>query len=133
MSLGTEDIQAAVAYRKEKAYATMKEAEDMVATEYWNLAIQRMYYACFYMASALLISKGVSAHTHNGVVGQLGLNFISKGLLTKEEGRLYSRLLQNRITGDYNDFFDFASEDVLPLLEPTRQLLLTLDRLINQL
>ena len=25
-------------------------------------------------------------------------------LLTKEEGRLYSRLLQNRITGDYNDF-----------------------------
>lgn len=66
-------------------------------------------------------------------VGQFGLNFISKGLLMKEEGHLHSRLLQNRVTGDYNDFFDFASEDVLPLLEPTRQLLVTLDRLINQL
>ena len=40
---------------------------------------------------------------HNGVVGQLGLNYVSKGLLTKDEGRLYSRLLQHRITGDYND------------------------------
>ena len=45
------------------------------------------------------------AQTHNGVVGQLELNYVSKGLLTKDEGRLYSRLLQYRITGDYNDFF----------------------------
>lgn len=36
------------------------------------------------------------------------------------------------ITGDYNDLFDFAREGVLPLLEPTRQLLVKLDRLITQ-
>lgn len=131
MSLGTEEIQAIVAYRKEKAYATLKEVDDMVATSHWNLAIQRMYYACFYMASALLVSKGLNVHTHNGVIGQLGLHFVSKGLLTKEEGRLYSRLLQNRITGDYNDFFDFTSEDVLPFLEPTRKLLIALEKLIG--
>lgn len=130
MSLGKEEIMAIVAYRKEKAYATLKEAEDMIDTEHWNLAVQRLYYACFYMASALLMSYGFNARTHNGVVGQLGQKFVSKGLLTKEEGRLYSRLLQNRITGDYNDFFDFASEDVVPLLEPTRNLLTKIDGLI---
>lgn len=104
MSMNAEDIKAVVIYRKEKAYVTLREAEDMIATEHWNLAMQRLYYACFYMASALLISAGIKAHTHNGVIGQLGLNYVSKGHLTKEEGRLYSRLLQNRITGDYNDF-----------------------------
>lgn len=93
MSLSTEDITAVVAYRKEKAHATLWEVEDMIATEHWNLAVQRMYYACFYMASALLLSAGLKAQTHNGVVGQLGLNYVSKGLLTKDEGRLYSRLL----------------------------------------
>ena len=103
MSLSKEDIKAVVAYRKVKSYATLWEAEDMIATEHWNLAVQRMYYACFYMASALLLSTGLKAQTHNGVVGQLGLNYVSKGLLTKDEGRLYSRLLQHRITGDYND------------------------------
>ena len=130
MSLNPEEIEAIVAYRKEKAHVTLKEAEDMIASAHWNLAIQRLYYACFYMASALLISKGFKAHTHNGVVGQLGLNFVNKGYLSKEEGRLYSRLLQNRITGDYNDFFDFTKEDVLPLIEPTCKLLAKLESLI---
>ncbi|WP_455601594.1 HEPN domain-containing protein [Bacteroides rodentium] len=115
MSLSGDDRMAIVAYRKEKAYVTLKEAEDMIDTAHWNLAIQRLYYACFYMASALLMSRGFNARTHNGVVGLLGQNFVSTGLLTKEEGRLYSRLLQNRITGDYNDFFDFMGEDVIPL------------------
>ena len=50
-----------------------------------------------------MTAKKIKAQTHNGVVGQLGLNYVSKGLLTKDEGRLYSRLLQHRITGDYND------------------------------
>ena len=127
MSLAKEEIEAVVAYRKEKAYNTLKEAEDMIDTKHWNLAIQRLYYACFYMASALLMSRGINARTHNGVVGQLGQNFVSKGFLTKDEGRLYSRLLQNRITGDYNDFFDFTREDVAPLLEPTRNLLIKID------
>ena len=130
MSLAKEEIEAVVAYRKEKAYNTLKEAEDIIDTKHWNLAIQRLYYACFYMASALLMSRGINARTHNGVVGQLGQNFVSKGFLTKDEGRLYSRLLQNRITGDYNDFFDFTREDVAPLLEPTRNLLIKIDELI---
>ena len=131
MSMNAEDIKAVVIYRKEKAYVTLREAEDMIATEHWNLAMQRLYYACFYMASALLINAGIKAHTHNGVIGQLGLNYVSKGHLTKEEGRLYSRLLQNRITGDYNDFFDFESEDVLPLIKPVKNLLAHLDDLIK--
>lgn len=59
------------------------------------------------------------------------MHYVSKGLLSKEEGRLYSRLLQNRITGDYNDFFDFAEEDVCPLLEPVRLLLSKLETLIS--
>ena len=131
MSLSEEDIKAVVFYRKKKAHATLREAEDMIVTKHWNLAMKRMYYACFYMASALLVSAGLKSQTHNGVVGQLGMHYVSKGLLTREEGRLYSRLLQNRITGDYNDFFDFAEEDVLPLVDPVRHLLDKLESLIN--
>ena len=64
MSLSEEDIKAVVFYRKEKAYATLREAEDMIAIKHWNLAMQRMYYACFYMASALLVSAGFKSQTH---------------------------------------------------------------------
>lgn len=124
-------IKAIVYYRKQKAHQTLQEAEEMIQSAHWNLAIQRLYYAAFYMASALLIKNRITAQTHNGVVAQLGLHFISTGLLNKTEGRLYSRLLQNRITGDYNDFFDFTEEDAKELLEPTKQLLEKLESLID--
>ena len=132
MSMSPEDIKAIVFYRKQKAYATLQEAEEMIQTAHWNLAIQRLYYAAFYMASALLVKNKISAQTHNGVVAQLGMHFITTGKLDKPEGRLYSRLLQNRITGDYNDFFDFTEEDAKELLEPTQKLVKKLDLLIEQ-
>ena len=119
MTMNADDIKA------------IQEAEEMIQSAHWNLAIQRLYYAAFYMASALLIKNRITAQTHNGVVAQLGLHFISTGLLNKTEGRLYSRLLQNRITGDYNDFFDFTEEDAKELLEPTKQLLEKLESLID--
>lgn len=132
MSMNASDIEAVIYYRKQKSYATLKEAEDMIESAHWNLAIQRLYYAAFYMASALLLKNKVSAQTHNGVVGQLGLHFVTTGKLDKENARLYSRLLQNRITGDYNDFFDFTKEDAVELLEPTRNLINQLDKLIDE-
>lgn len=103
----------------------------MISSSHWNLAIQRMYYAAYYMASALLQKNGITTHSHNGVVSQLGYNFISTGKLSKNDGRLYSRLLQNRITGDYNDFFDFTEEEAKELIEPTKELVKHLDELIG--
>ena len=60
------------------------------------------------------------------------MHFVKTGKLNKEDGRLYSRLLQNRITGDYNDFFDFTDQDAIELLEPTRTLLEKLKDLIEE-
>lgn len=104
----------------------------MIETAHWNLAIQRLYYASFYMASALLLKNNISAQSHNGVVSQLGFHFITTGKLDKTEGRLYSRLLQNRIISDYNNFFDFTEEDATELLEPTRNLISKLEKLIEE-
>lgn len=39
-------------------------------TAHWNLAVQRLYYASFYMASALLLKNNIAAQSHNGVVSQ---------------------------------------------------------------
>jgi uncharacterized protein (UPF0332 family) len=131
MTLSTDDITAIVFYREQKSLATLKEAEEMIASSHWNLAIQRMYYAAFYMASALLQKNNISTRSHNGVVSQLGYNFVTTGKLSKEDGRLYSRLLQNRITGDYNDFFDFTEEDAKELIGPTKELIAHIKALID--
>lgn len=105
MTMSAEEIDAIVFYRKQKSYAVLQEADDAAIDAHWNLAIQRLYYAAYYMASALLLKSNIPAQTHNGVIGQIFLHLVTTGKLSKEKGRLYSRLLQNRISGDYNDFF----------------------------
>lgn len=132
MILGAEEIQAVVFYRKERAWSTLKEAEDALKGAHWNLAVQRMYYAVYYMASALLMKNKIFVHTHNGVVGQIGMRFVKTGKLTKDEGRLHTRLLQARVTGDYNDFFDFTEEEAMEFLQPTRDFLKRLEELIDE-
>ena len=79
MILGAEEIQAVVFYRKERAWSTLKEAEDALKGAHWNLAVQRMYYAVYYMASALLMKNKIFVHTHNGVVGQIAMRYVKTG------------------------------------------------------
>ena len=43
MSMNMDDIEAIVFYRKQKSRTTLKEAEDMIDSSHWNLAIQRLY------------------------------------------------------------------------------------------
>ncbi|MDR0972740.1 MAG: HEPN domain-containing protein [Prevotellaceae bacterium] len=131
MSLSEEERLAIVAYRKQKASIAMHEAEDVATLEHWNLVANRLYYACYYMASALLISKGFQAQTHVGVLRLIGLHFVNQNLLSREEGRLFSRLFDMRQTGDYDDMFDLSREDVTPYINPAKELIRKMELLIG--
>ena len=82
----------------------MKEAELLSGESHFNAAVNRLYYACFYAASALLVADGITASSHAGVKTMLGLNYVSKGLLSGEHGKTFSRLFEIRHSGDYDDF-----------------------------
>ena len=45
--------------RLENSQTSLDEAKLLIDNEYWNAAINRMYYACYYAVSALLISRGI--------------------------------------------------------------------------
>ena len=123
MSLNQEERVAVVTYRLEKADRAMEQAKHNLPMKYWELIANRMYYAAYYAVSALLIANGLSAKTHETILRLFGLHFIQTGLFPKEHGRLYNKLFSLRLKGDYNDRFDLTSEEVLPLVEPTEQLI----------
>ena len=90
-----------------------------------------MYYACYYMTSALLLKHGKSAHTHGGIIGLFGLHFIKAGIVSSELGKFYSQLFELRQTGDYDDWKVVTEDDIKPLI-PTAELFLnTLENLIK--
>lgn len=116
MQLTEEERKAIVVYRLEKAESALVEAKDCVSLNHWNLAANRLYYAAYYASSALLISAGHAAKTHEGTIGMIGQHYVRTGVLTNEDGALLARLQNMRHTGDYDDFFDWTQEDVEPYI-----------------
>ena len=109
-----------VKYRIERADETLIEARLLAKESYFNAAFNRLYYACFYAVLALLVKNGISTSTHAGVKTMLGLHFVSKGLLEKEQGKTFSRLFEIRHSGDYDDFVYCDKEmtdEYMPLAE----------------
>lgn len=118
--LDEKNRQALVAYRLQRAYSTIKEAEVMLNNDFYNAAVNRLYYACFYAAEALLLANKITARTHAWVRTMLGLHFVSKGLLSLESAITFGTLFEKRHSSDYDDFVfcDKALiEDLLPKAE----------------
>ena len=80
-TLDQESRDALVSYRMERAYNSLEEALYLENGGYYNAAINRLYYACYYATVALLLKNNISAQTHSGVKTMLGLHFVSKGKL----------------------------------------------------
>lgn len=102
--LDDESRKALVEYRLERAYATMQEAAVMTEKEFYNAAVNRLYYACYYATEALLLKHKIEAKSHAGVKAMLGLHFVSKGLVPISIGKILSTLYEKRQSGDYDDF-----------------------------
>ena len=131
MKLNKNDRDAVVEYRLEKSNKTLAEAVCCIENCCWHAAANRLYYACFYATCALLIKNGHITRTHNGVFSLLGEYFISTGLIDIEHNKFYRRVLELRQTGDYDDFMEFTENEVLPLLEPAKRFIETIENLIN--
>lgn len=102
--LDPENRKVIVNYRLERAYETLKEADYNTDGGYYNTAVNRLYYACYYAASALLLSREIDANTHNGVKTQLSMHFVRTSLLSLEHGATFSLLFEKRQSSDYSDF-----------------------------
>ncbi|MBD5238996.1 MAG: HEPN domain-containing protein [Bacteroidales bacterium] len=104
-------------YRLKRSIETLEEADYNARGGYFNAAVNRLYYACYYAASALMLYSNLEASTHKGIKTMLGLHFIKPGLLEAKYGRIYQQLYENRQSGDYEDFV-YCDEELFAFLRP---------------
>ena len=131
MSLSEEERDALVYYKIQKSKDTLTEAMGISQLYYWNAVANRLYYACYYITTALLVCHGHSAQTHSGVIRLFGLNYVTKGLVTKEMARFYSKLFEMRQTVDCDDLYNLTEEEVKPLIELSQKYIKEIEYLIN--
>ena len=116
-SLDLESRDSLIAYRIERAYGSLKEAKLMAEGGFYNASINRLYYACYYMAVALLLKNNISAQTHSGVKTMLGMHFTSKGKLSISASKIFATLFEKRHSSDYDDFV-YCDQEMFDELYP---------------
>ena len=132
MSLTAEEKDIIVEHRLKRADETLVEATDLINLKHWHGAANRLYYACYYAATALLVKNGHITRTHGGVVGLLGKHFVLTNIISKEQNKLYQKLFELRQGGDYSDWIDIEEEDIKPLLMPAEQFIASVEKLIQE-
>ena len=116
-SLDTGSINDFIHYRLQRSKETLEEADYIARGKYYNAAVNRLYYACYYAASALMLVNNLDASTHKGIKNMLGLHFVKAGRLDNKYGRIYQQLFENRQAGDYEDFV-YCDRELYDILYP---------------
>lgn len=133
MSL-TEDERSIIVRREyEKALLFMEQAEGNAKLGYWDVVANRMYYAVFHAVSALLVKDGHKVGTHKGTVMAYGLHYVKTGIVSTDEGSLYSQLQSMREDADYNCAFQSDSDKMNILLPQAKSLIEKIGKLIGNL
>ncbi len=104
--------QEKIKYRINHAESTLAEANAIGKMGYLSAALNRYYYACFYAATALLLTIELNPKTHAGVRTLLSLHFIQTGIIRMELGQFFSQLFDKRQRSDYDDYIDVDKETV---------------------
>lgn len=83
-----------IKYRAAKSKSTLLEVKLLLENQFWNTAISRMYYACFYMVGALLVKNNIKAQSHSGCIQQFGKHFVLNEMIDKQSARVYFELFE---------------------------------------
>jgi len=96
-----------------------------------NAYVNRLYYACFYAVSALLLTRDFSTSKHAHLRSLLHREFVKTGLIPKELGAYFDLLFDSRQEGDYADFARFNAEDVNGWLEISQKFIAHIETLLQ--
>ncbi len=113
-----------------RAKTTLNEIDLHISNELWSTSVNRLYYACYYAVTALLVNQQIAAQTHSGVRHMFGLHFIKTNLIDREIGKFYTDIFDKRQTGDYDDYVTFSRDEVVSLIEPAKKLISEIERLL---
>ena len=127
-----EETRTLITYRLERAREALQEANILLERGHGNTFVNRLYYACFYAVSALLLTRELSSAKHSGVRSLFHQNFVKSGLVDTELGQLYDRLFDNRQKGDYADLVRFDPDEVRDWYDEAREFVETMENIIKK-
>ncbi|MEW6027992.1 MAG: HEPN domain-containing protein [Chloroflexota bacterium] len=105
------------------AEETLRAAEVLLREEYLRDAMNRAYYAVFYVAEALLNEKDLHFSKHGTVHGAFAQHYVKTKIFDAKYHKLLTGAFRRRMLGDYDEVAKFSSEEVIDILEQAGEFL----------
>jgi len=105
----------------EKASEALASAELELNEGHTSFAVNRLYYACFYAVTALLLRDGKQFARHSAVKSEFGRTYIKPGRVDVKWNKFYQKLFDDRQEGDYIPTTTFEASDVSTSLQQARE------------
>ena len=121
MTLSQYDKKDLAAYRLQKAAVFLNDAKTLLDASSYGSSANRSYYAMLSAARSLLILRGISADTHEGVKTMISREFIKTGLIPKEMGEVFRNLQARRVDSDYGDYVEITEQEARDSLAKAEQ------------
>lgn len=122
---------ASIQLKLAKAKNLLAEVDILVHHKFYMTAINRLYYGCFHVTKALLLTKDLIPKTHSGTVSMLHQYFVQEGAFDFNQASFFSRLMQERIEDDYNDLLKIEEVEVMEFVEPAKEYVFYVEGLIR--
>lgn len=126
-----DGIKEIIKYWIEKSAESLNAAEDELKAGRLSFSVNRIYYSCFYIVSALLLKKGLKFKKHSGVRAAFHEHFVKPGLISREYGQFYDEIFEARQRGDYIELVHFEKEQIGKWFQNTKDFTEVVKRLIE--
>jgi uncharacterized protein len=129
----TDETRTLIAYRLQRARESLDEAALLLERNHINTFVNRVYYACFYGITALLLTRDLASAKYSGVRSLFHQHFVKTGVVSIDLGQTFDKLFDNRQKGDYADMVRFEKEKVRGWLEEARTFVEAIEKVIPEL
>jgi len=106
-----------------RAKENLEEAKILLKEKSYRGAISRAYYSFFEAANAALITKGLVAKTHAGVIQLFSLNFVKTNDVPAKFVRFFNRAREAREEADYQFLKEFTGEETKIIIKTAEEFL----------
>ena len=86
----------------QRAERYLNSAEVLIKEGDFDSSVSRSYYAMFYAAEAVLLTKNLKFSSHRSVISLFGKHFVKEGIFRPEMGKCLRNAFDKRLVGDYS-------------------------------
>jgi len=79
-----------------------------------------------------IVKNDYTPRTHSGVIALFGLHFVTTGIISTKQGKLYKNLYEKRQSSDYDEWIIIEEKDVFPFIQPVEDFISMVEELLDK-